>query len=40
MEMNAINTALALLEELRAEVVEVCADTSCEVCHPVLELAA
>jgi hypothetical protein len=40
MEMNALDTALALLDELEAEVVDTCADLACEICRPVLELAA
>jgi hypothetical protein len=45
MEMNAVDrtplkTALALLAALEAEVVDACADQSCEVCRPGLELAA
>jgi hypothetical protein len=40
MKTNALDTALARLEALDAQVVETCADSTCEICHPVLELAA
>ena len=40
MEMNALDTALALLDDLGAEVVTTCAAPGCEVCHPALDLAA
>lgn len=40
MKTNAIESALTLLEGLAAEVVDVCADAACEICHPVFELAA
>lgn len=40
MNTNAIDSALALLEGLAAEVVDMCADAACEICHPALRLAA